>query len=154
MEWHSRPRHAAAGNVWLGFSAADQNEYEHRIRIMRPLRWRLGPYLTLFADLRGSVGLSVKYWPENEGDNPNWSPLKPYVFSHGGSTMSVPYLNLIKLSGDPGELRPVISQCREAEVPVWVEPKGTRWPADLRVQQLPDPDGPKLVDSRKQAVAP
>lgn len=135
LELHSRPRNALPANVWFGFSAENQEQYEKRMRAFRPMRW-ISPYLTLFCSMEPSLGpieTRIKYWDENEGDGPNWNSLELYDFSDGGGPLHVPYLNWVIVGGESGPgsrpcnvdwIRSIVSQCQSAGVPVFVKQLG------------------------------
>lgn len=132
MKYHTRPKNAGAGNVWLGFTAENQDRYEERIRKFRHLRGALGPYAVLFCSLEpllGPIDSKIKYWPENEG-GPNWSPLTTRDYSDGGGKLAVPDLNWIIAGQETGPhsrpARPewfndVIFQCRRSGILVFVK---------------------------------
>lgn len=95
MQIHGRPKHAMPENMWFGFSAENQEMFTKRMRAFRPMRW-VSAYITLFVSLEpllGPISTKIKYWEENEGDEPNWDALEKHDFSDGGGPLFVPYLN-------------------------------------------------------------
>jgi hypothetical protein len=109
MELHSRPRDAMAANVWLGFQASNQEEFEIAARVFRPLRWN-NPYVKLFADLSpltGPINFRFPYYATGDEANRSlWSPLEKQRFSHGGDETFVPFLNLVQVSGGENPVHP------------------------------------------------
>ena len=104
MQYHTRPFHAGAGNVWVGCTIENQDTYEKWIRYMRALRNSLGPHAKLFASLEpllGPIDFKIKYWPENTG-GPNWSPLDMIDYHDGAGDLFVPVLNEIITGGETG----------------------------------------------------
>lgn len=135
MKYHTRPKNAGAGNVWLGFTAENQEQYEKRIRIFRRIRGVLGPYATLFCSMEpllSPISFKIKYWPENEG-GPNWSPLEKRDYSDGGGRLDVPTLNWVIAGGETGPAarpmhpdwaRNLRDQCQAAGVPFFFKQWG------------------------------
>jgi hypothetical protein len=115
MELHSRPRHDAACNVWLGFKAESQEEFEAGARTFRALRWRLGPYVTLFAEATAPVLTTFAYYGCSESTS-TWSPENYHDFGDGGGDLFVPYLDLIAEQGKPRFLPSLTSRPVAAEV--------------------------------------
>jgi len=133
-----RPRDAMAANVWLGFTAENQERYEYAARQFRSLRWDLGPYATLFASLEPlleRIHLPMKYWEENDDtyDDALWSPLSAHEFSHGSHKYLIPYLDWVIVGGesgpgarpmDPDWARDIRDQCVAAGVPFFFKQWG------------------------------
>lgn len=91
MELHSRPRNAMCGNVWLGFSAPDQQSFGAGARRFRLLRG--DPHQKLFCYIAESIDLNIPHHGEGEPDDFQWSPLEKCRFSHGGEEVFRPYLD-------------------------------------------------------------
>lgn len=137
MQLEKRPKHAAAGNVWLGFSAEDQTRFDQRMRTFRQLRWILGPHFTLFASLEpllSGINFTIPYWPEGDEENTGpWSALSTYDFSDGGGQLHTPYLNWVIVGGESGPgarpcdlawVRSIVGQCHAAGVKCFVKQLG------------------------------
>lgn len=132
MELHSRPRHAQPGNLWLGFSASNQQMFEDGSRHFRALRFD-NPYLTLFAScepLLGPIQTQMKYYADSEDSDGLWSPLETQEFQHGSQRLRVPYLNWLIIGGesgpnrrdcDPRWISALVGQCQSAGVPCFVK---------------------------------
>ena len=148
MKYHTRPKYAGAGNVWLGFTAENQERYEERIRLFRGLRDKLGPYAVLFCSLEpllSPIDFKIKYWPQNEG-GPNWSPFTPRDYSDGGGKLAVPVLNWIIAGGEtglgarpmhPDWVRSIRDECRAVGLPFFFKGWGEWAPNCLCDSKLP-----------------
>jgi protein gp37 len=138
MQIEARPKHAAAGNVWLGFSAEDQKHFEARARVFRSLRWELGPRFVLFCSMEpllGPIDCSIPYWPAGEACEPGiWNVLSAHDFGDGGGPCLVPYLNWVIVGGESGPgarpfdlawARSIVQQCKAAGVACFVKQLGS-----------------------------
>lgn len=104
VELHHRPKHAYPGNLELGFAAHSLQEYEERSRAMRPVRWALGPYANLFADIYFDIqDLRMSYWPDHRPEHRGWSPMQPVEYTHGQEKKYVGILSWMRLLGDVRE---------------------------------------------------
>lgn len=100
MELRVRPLHAAPGNVWLGFSAEDQERFNQRARQFQALRWILGPHFTLFASLEPLIApISMNIPEDPKAEDAAWSPLHHYNFGNGCQR---PYLDWVIVGGESG----------------------------------------------------
>ena len=149
MELLYRPLHAGCKNVWLGFSAENQQQFNDRARVFRGLRHSLGPHYTLFASLEPllePIDTHIKYWEENEDDCGLWSPLESVVYKDGGNKYPVPYLNWLIVGGESGPgARPchldwfgdLVRECAQAKVPCFVKQLGANhWNYDPEVDMV------------------
>ncbi|MCX5671302.1 MAG: DUF5131 family protein [Planctomycetota bacterium] len=131
---HTRPLHAAAANVCLGFSAENQDLFEARMRQFRPLRWATDPDTILFVSLEpllDPIDFQMKYWPENPETMNWWSPLERHGFN--GKEKEKPFLNEVILGAesgpgarpmDPDWGRRVRDRCAAAGVPFFLKSLG------------------------------
>lgn len=87
MRLHGRPRHAQPGNLWLGFSAENQETFEQREAAFRRLRDG-NPYLTLFCSMEPLLG-------------PIAAKLDHYK-CNGPDALRVPYLNWVIVGSESG----------------------------------------------------
>lgn len=137
MSFHTRPPRAACGNVWLGFSAENQRQFDDRMRYFRALRWILGPHFTLFASLEpllGPIDFTIKYWPGDDDERAPWNALSRYDFQHGQQHHLRPHLDWVIVGGPSNDTRPfevewawsVLKQCRAAGVPAFMKQFGSR----------------------------
>lgn len=132
MEIDNRPKHAACGNVWLGFSAEDQKTFDARAKEFRSLRYYLGPHFNLFCSLEPLLGpIDVS------------AMLKTFDYQEGSHHHFVPYLNWIICGGESGPharpmhpnwVRSLRDQCVQAGVPFFFKQWG-EWYHDPRMFQ-------------------
>jgi len=96
----SRPKDAMCANVWLGFSASDQQSFEKKARIFRVLRDN--PHQKLFCRIGESINMNIPYHGDGESDDSLWSPCDQRSFSHGGEKVLRPYMDRIIVIKDGG----------------------------------------------------
>lgn len=140
VEWvrlHGRPRHAMCSNVWLGFSASTQREFEDGACKFQRLR---NPYQMLFCSLEPlceQITLQTMTRPRHRycPDEPIkfYSALRQAEFSHGGHIRTRPYLDQIIVGGESGPgsrpmhpdwVRSIRDDCVAAGVPFYFKQWG------------------------------
>ena len=162
MKLYDRPLHAAPGNLWLGFSAEDQQTYGQRARAFQELRWVLGPHFTLFASLEpllGPIDFKIPTWPDDPDNDGEWSVLDQIEWNGACEPRSTPYLNWVICGCEskgaragrfadeyPKAASSIIDQCRAAGVPAFhkqmpingrVSHDMSEWPKPMRVRDWP-----------------
>jgi protein gp37 len=166
MELYKRPHNAAASNVWVGFTARNQDELHQVLRAVCTVR-HANPYAHIWLSLEplwAGLDFNTHLYPDDPQDGLKTDWLKRTLeLQSGGTIVHKPYIDGIIVGQDkrrtaPGtdtldHVRSVVEQCQAAEVPVyckqvWLPRPRTvlppklymdpiDFPEDLRLRSLP-----------------
>lgn len=151
MQWFARPHHAAASNVWLGFTARNQRELATAVKAIALIKGN-NPYAKTWLSLEpleSGLDFTMNMHPDIKlvpGEQPtlcNWLERR-IEMQHGSETTYVPYIDGIIVGHDNrrnakgadtlSHVRDVVKQCQGANTPVFVKqvwhmicPRCKRW---------------------------